>query len=253
MFKILYKRINELLSNNTNVIIDATNITNKSRRMIFENINVDCEKLCYIINTPYEICLERLKNRNNKESSQIVLEEKLKKYYYSFQIPFYNEGWDEIKIDNHLNLEQSLKYCSDLLKMADGFDQQNKHHIQDLGTHMKSVGLKLRKLSKNNNLINAGYYHDIGKLFTQFYKEGDPNAHYYNHDSVGTYELLCNAGVFLPDKIYSEIDTLEWLFYVNYHMIDLKTKKSIKKWSERFGEESFNNLLLMQKCDKSKE
>lgn len=258
VFKLVYQRMNESLQNGKDVVLDATNITIKARKQIFANLKVNCVKECIIFNTPIEECRERLEKRNKDKNSHYVPPEVLEKYYHSFQIPFYEEGWDSILILNSVEFSVSHDYCNELLCKAETFNQNNKHHTQLLGQHMKTVYKYLTEHTTDESLIIAGAYHDVGKLFTQTYKEGDSNAHYYDHANVGTYELLCKAGCYdlnintLYDKfIYNIKSTLEWLFYINYHMIlhNVTTEKSQNKWKQIFGEEKYNNLKLFMEAD----
>ena len=258
VFKTLYTKMNTLLYTQ-NVILDATNITIKSRRQIFMNLKVDCEKICYIMNTPYNECLKRLRIRNQLPKYHFVPEEVLENYYKSFEIPFYEEGWNKIIIHNHTESTEGEDNLKRLHAASQGFNQQNKHHTQDLGTHMKTVGDYLKEHTTNTLLCSAGYYHDVGKLFTQTMGT-DGNCHYYNHDSVGTYILLCEAGIYwgvdfsnnIVEWKYDEERTLQWLFYINYHMKlhNATTEKSIKKWKTIFGEKLYNELRTFEEADK---
>ena len=261
IFRILYEKMNDLLEKGIDVIIDATNITIKARKQIFQNLKVDCDKCCHIMNTPYEECLKRLKARNKTDYPHKFDADVIKRYYYSFEIPFYEEGWDGISVENEPDDEDGFNFASNLLKLAENFNQQNKHHTQNLGDHMESVSLRLDDLTDNTNLVTAGAYHDVGKLFTQTFRDGDPNAHYYNHANVGTYELLCKSGCYdiehkndISITRYNIKNTLEWLFYINYHMhlFNVQTEKSEKKWRAIFGDEKFNNLRLFNECDKAR-
>lgn len=259
IFREVFKRINEYLKENKNVILDATNITIKMRKHIFNNIKEPCIKQCYIVNTPYNVCVERLEKRNKEKTQKEVPLEALKKYFESFEIPFYEEGWDKIIVHNIPTQEYSEKVLDSYLKMAEGFNQQNKHHTQDLGTHLKCTGDYLKNNCLNYVLIKAGYYHDIGKLFTQTIGK-DKQAHYYNHANVGAYNLLCSCGMYdlyvdiKGNKLYTYRvkDVLDWLFYINYHMhlYNLTTDKSINKWKKIFGEIKYNNLMLLHEADK---
>ena len=261
VFRILYERMNKILKDGDNVVIDATNTTIKSRKQIFQNLKVKCVKICHIMNTPYEVCIERLGKRNAGDYPHKFGEDVIKRYYYNFEIPFYEEGWDSIGIENIPTMERSLEVCTYLLERAETFNQNNKHHTQLLGEHMDTVGSLLEEKTENESLYCAGFYHDIGKLFTQTYKEGDPNAHYYNHANVGAYRLLCNAGCYncfdegkLKAFIFDINLTLEWLFYINYHMMPFNwnTDKARNKWKAIFGEEKFNHLLLFNEADKKR-
>lgn len=153
-----------------------------------------------------------------------------------------------------------------LLEKCETFNQQNKHHTQLLLEHMRQTHYRLLELtdpmlnSRTNGkneihyMRNASIFHDIGKLFTQTFKEGDPNAHYYDHANIGTYELLCNYICYVYWETLEESinRTIRTLFYVNYHMKlhDIKTEKAIKKWKNIFGETLYNNLRLFEQADK---
>ena len=75
VFKIYYERARKFLEEGKSVILDATNITMKSRRQVFEQLKgIDCTKCCYIVNTPYEQCLKNLDERNKKIVKNGLLE-----------------------------------------------------------------------------------------------------------------------------------------------------------------------------------
>ena len=251
IFKRVYDEMDSRLKHNTNVIIDATNTTIKMRRQLFSNIRENCYKICYVMNTYYDDCLTRLRERNKSDYPHKVPEEVLKKYYYNFEIPFYEEGWDEIHLVNHPTMTDTVFNLHNLRSATEGFNQNNKHHTQDLNQHLFNTKHCVEKISKNTILSEAAHYHDVGKLFTQVYKPNDPDAHYYNHANVGAYILMCCAGIHDDLHEFDEKSTLEWLFYVNYHMVkyNLKTDKAIKKWSKIFGKEKFDNLLLLNYAD----
>lgn len=268
VFKNLYLDMNKYLRENKDVIIDATNVTIKSRKKIFDNLKVNCIKKCLIINTPFDICKQRVIERNKTNQQAQVPLEVLDNYLKSFEIPFEEEGFDYILINEHPEEKDSLEYQNQLMLIAKTFDQQNMHHTKNLFDHMNDVGCNIaknisgRSINKGNLRLLAlsGYYHDIGKLFTQIFKENDPNAHYYNHANVGAYYLLCRCGVYIHDSLfedddiiqYSESMTLNWLFYINYHMhmYNLNSEKSINKWKKIFGEFKFSMLEILNKADK---
>lgn len=261
IFSILYKQMNELLKDGKSVVIDATNTSIKSRRQIFLNLKEKCTKTCYIMNTDYETCIHRVEKRNLDLESHKVPIEVVKNYYHSFEIPFYEEGWDDIIVDNIPTRESSKEILNNLLERCDKFNQNNKHHTQLLGEHMKTVSanllLYISLVGLNTDslaLFISAKYHDIGKLFTQTYKEGDPNAHYYNHANVGAYYLLCNCGFLDDNNLIDKDFFLKVLFYINYHMqaFDIKTDKSKKKWSEIFGEKNLENLFILNNADKTR-
>lgn len=265
IFKYLYEQMNALLKESKNVLIDATNVTIKSRRHIFQNLKVECCKICYIMNTPYSECVGRLQVRNSElYCTHYVPNEVLEKYHKSFEIPFYEEGWDEIVLHSEISLEKAHKTLFNVLGRSLGFNQQNMHHTQDLGTHMATTQKYLRDHYSDvisDTLEIASGLHDVGKLFTQTFKENDVNAHYYNHANIGAYYLMCEWALWDRYDLcdgrntcnYNVNKTLEILFYINYHMhmYNIKTEKSVKKWKDIFSEEKFNDLLLLNEADRT--
>jgi putative nucleotidyltransferase with HDIG domain len=239
-----------------NVIIDSTATTIKSRRKIFESIKVPCMKKALIFNTPFEVCRERLIERNKQENSHKVPLEVQRKYLESFEVPFLEEGFDYIDIQNKPTHEESEKNILNIYEKTIGFNQNNKHHTQTLDEHLQSTFNYLRDNKGIDDivLLYAGLYHDVGKLFTQTYKENDTNAHYYNHANVGAYWFLSNCGMYLESYAsvaYLTQPTLDATFCINYHMrmYNLKTPKSKGKWKRIVGEEKFYYLELLYEAD----
>ncbi|MFW5891636.1 MAG: AAA family ATPase, partial [bacterium] len=92
LFQKLHKRIKNDLSENKNVIFDATNISYKRRRAFVQEIKkYNCKKECYLIATPYELCLKRNKKRNRQVPEHVIT-----RMYKTIYIPQYYEGWNEI-------------------------------------------------------------------------------------------------------------------------------------------------------------
>ena len=92
VFKIFHDRIRKNLENKKNVIADATNLTMKSRRAIMMKVNgLNIRKVCVIIPKPFEQCKEDNLHREYPVPD-FVLDKQIRK----FQIPFNEEGFDEI-------------------------------------------------------------------------------------------------------------------------------------------------------------
>ena len=241
VFKIYYERARKFLEEGKSVILDATNITMKSRRQVFEQLKgIDCTKCCYIVNTPVNICADRLIERNKTNEQEEVPLEVLYKYLKSFEMPFMEEGWDEIIIHD-LDLFNIVQYAYTIDDM-EGFDQKNHHHKYTLGEHCRLLENYLRDYGFPKD---TGTFHDVGKMFTQTMGE-DGNAHYLQHHNVGAYFLLSH-----PYLIETQ-DYLDLLFYVNYHMqmFNLQTDKAREKWRSRFGGHKFEMLEILHKGDK---
>ena len=94
VFKIFHDRIRKNLEHKKNVIADATNLTMKSRRTIMMKVNgLNVRKVCVIIPKPFEQCKEDNLHREHPVPD-FVLDKQIRK----FQIPFKEEGLDEISL-----------------------------------------------------------------------------------------------------------------------------------------------------------
>ena len=249
VFKIFHKRIGDYLANGENVVADATNLTIKSRKSIIDigkkyNANIKCIIVASHINE----CIARDKTREHSVGMEVIRRQALR-----FEVPFYEEGFDDIFVsnENNTNPYEIMKYFNLMV----GFDQCNPYHSHDLDLHCKLVA--------NNVMNNSEFYksvghkhrlaifdgcmiHDIGKTFTQKFDENGV-AHYYNHSNIGAYYMLnewCRNG--LIDRYI-----LIRLFIINYHMrpFDWNTPKAIQKAKNRYGEKNFQMLMEINEAD----
>lgn len=247
VFKIFHQRIKENLSKGINVIADATNISMKSRRQIFETVkNIGCEIIGYVLTKPIDKCVE-----DNIYREYPVPHHVIQKQMMNYQIPFYEEGFDKIVIDaceyGYVD-DDFINTCKNKMK---GFNQNNPHHNEDLLSHCRTVFYALQEKTFNLRILLASLVHDYGKILTQKTDENGV-SHYYQHENVGTYYLLSNHMSIIASTYMNESEILEMLFYVNYHMMPMNwnSDKAIDKWNKIFGEEKFNNLILFNQCDK---
>lgn len=198
VFQILHKRIKENLSKGNNSIYDATNISYKRRKDFLSQLNkINCYKKCIVVATPFEIC--QMQN-NNRE--RIVPDYVINNMYKKFDIPYFYEGWDEIKLhyinDNYKNIYGNINtLINDYLE----YDQNNEHHKLTLGNHLLKTKEYIEKYYDTSDtsissktLKIAAILHDSGKPYCKTYKDKkgniDKNAHYYGHEHVGSYNSL---------------------------------------------------------------
>lgn len=235
VFQIFYQRIKDHLNACHHVIADATFLTIKERRRILEEVkDIKCYKSCYIMATPFDECLKNNKSRDRQVPESVIYRQRAK-----FQVPFEEEGWDDIDIKYY---KSRMDVLDVLLRRMTRFDQKNPHHQNSLLVHSVKVAEKFAK--DEYDFWNA-LLHDYGKLFTQTFDENEV-AHYYNHESVGAYELLINYAALTYDMYQSA------LFLTNYHMLPFgwKTDKAKEKWRRIFGDEKFQMLMDFHECDK---
>lgn len=252
VFRIFHRRIKENLLKGNNVIADATNITIKSRKAIFDAVRkIDCYKIGYLVVKNIEGCI-----KDNKNSDRVAVpDEVIYRQVRKFQIPFYEEGYNIIVIED-LNKDNSeLFLVNDMIRrlQMSKFDQKNPYHNQTLEEHCDFVTEEFRKYNYPNYYNFAARQHDIGKMYTQTFDENGI-AHYYGHEGYGTYLLLSDYNSIFREIFYSKDEILDMLFLINYHMLPMNwnTEKAKNKWRKIFGDYKYNLLVDFHMCDKAR-
>ena len=245
-----------------NIILDMTNTTVKSRKRVFEQIKKACPDMskvnviAYVIATTIDAVVERDANRERSVGRSVIV-----KFLASFQFPQKFEGFNHIWIvsnvfgefreDSDVSSIFNRPLYQTIAELACAFDQKNPHHAYTLGEHCSKVAMCLRKKNpKDDAGFKAACIHDIGKMLTLSIDENGV-AHYYNHDSVGTYYLASNLDIIPECSSWDEL--FEVLFYVNYHMRahnDFRHEKAEKKYRALFGDERFDRLMTFGECDR---
>ena len=254
VFKIFHNRIRYSLEHKRDVIADATNLTMKSRRAILQKVNgLNIVKVCLLLTKPFQICkIDNLK-REHPVSGDV-----LKKQISRFQIPFIEEGFDEINIIQH-SWEKYKIDMSDLLLLACDFKQKTPYRTMTLERHCMYTGDLFDDRNIENQFLfsddiisfcNGAFLHDIGKIVTQTFDEHGI-AHYYNHAEIGSYMVL--SLMRKPTK-WNDKDLLNCCFLINYHMMPFNwdTDKAKQKWKKRFGLYKYNILAHFHVCDKER-
>ena len=238
VFNTLTKRLNQNLTQGKNVIIDATNLSIKNRKQyLVAARKYNYDTIAYITNKPIEQCM-----KDNVGRDRVVPDYVINKQVLNFQIPFYDEGFDEINFHYSNHDIDKVNEFRELFHQMNGFDQENPYHNENLLEHSKSVyNHLLNEEDCPETLLIAAKYHDIGKLKTKTFDENNI-AHYYGHDSYGSYlvsSLLTPQAVKLTKEEFLDI-----CFYVNYHMIpfSITMPKTERKYESIFGKEKYNNL-----------
>ena len=245
LFRILHKDIKDCLLSGESCILDATNINRKSRRQALAAVaGIPCHKVAFVVCPPWSTVVKQNSNR-----TRVVPMEALERMIRQFEFPQEFEGFDCILAENGYTTAYAEHLSHKLAKMS-GFDQHNPHHLYDLAGHCIRVAHKFPSYDVRNE---AGYYHDIGKLYTQRFDEKGI-AHYYNHDNIGAYIVASytDFGKIEFGKIV-DIRTQLLLFYINYHMRahnDFCSPKAEKKYRKLFGDELFDNLMVFAEADR---
>lgn len=245
IFRIAHNRIKEYLFAGYNVVFDATNITMKSRRSALKAIEdiPNINKKCIITVPTIDDCLKKNRDREYPVPDEVIMRQAMR-----FQVPFLEEGFDEIEIAPRLNgMKSALNVLSDLFVKYD-LPHENPHHKQGVASHCCDTMYYILERKGDTTLVGAAIAHDYGKYFTKKLDENNV-AHFKGHENIGAYKLLSRE--YSIPVAYSPTNFLDMIFYVNYHMLTYtwKTQKSHEKWRKIFGEEKYNNLMLLHKAD----
>ena len=250
VFEILEKRVKAHLRSGDNAVYDATNLSMKRRKAFLDGIkSIDCEKVCFIVATPFELCVEQDSKRDRKVGYNVI-----KRQRENFQCPFFYEGWDKIILINER--AQDINYLDNLVRELKDVPHDNPHHEYPIGKHMiaaeeycvRMASFALELMNKEDTpekdkplylkeseqwifLAVAAKYHDLGKKATKafFDAKGNPSevAHFYNHQNVSSYEIISHIGGGILDisntPLYKEnkLSLNYWLniaVIANWHM-----------------------------------
>lgn len=241
---------------NATAIYDATNLTVKTRKAwiaMLKKSSTVCHFECHFIACRISECKRRQFSRDRQ-----VPEEVIERMVRQFQAPFYNEGWDTIRIivggklydltEEHLNCWET--------------SHDNPHHELTIGSHMATARREaiplIDALGYGAAAIDAAYHHDIGKPHVKAFvnARGEPTseAHYYSHESVSAYMYLSSDhGEENIDKVLTTASLIQW------HMIpyfvtprgEEPTREGLEEWQNKhhFRPEFINLLWVVHQAD----
>ena len=184
-------------------------------------------------------CIQRDAKRDRTVGEKVIL-----KMVKRFQTPWYDEGWDEIKIIKDEN-EDYVYRDFDL-----DIPHDNPHHLNTIEVHTNNVVIEVGKIESKlsefdyNCLMQVAAWHDIGKIFTKSFvnSKGETTeiAHYYDHQNVSAYLYLGRRN--LPENIRLRIS-----YIINMHMEPFFNES---KYFKNMDSELKKLVLLFNECDR---
>lgn len=248
VFKTLHNRIREDLQNSKNCIFDATNISYKKRISFLQSLNkISCEKICVLMATPYEECL-----KNNASRDRSVPEEVIRRMYFSFNIPYWYEGWDDIQIVYSDGAQNSYGHIVDWVESVYEYNQHNSHHTLTLGQHCMQTFLHVYGTPNRFwEITSAALIHDVGKIQTATFINSKgietDERHYYSHQYVGAYDSLFFDGI--SDYLYVAM-LIMWHMQPYFWEKD-NNEKLQNKYHKLWGEDLYNDVMKLHEADKN--
>lgn len=254
LFNELHKRIKDDLRNGKDVVYDAINISKKRRTAFLNELkNIDCIKICVLVMTPFDKCIEFNANRE-----RVVPEDVLHKMIRNWCPPSTNEGFDSIIVKYNVDKDDtgiwSIKTLFEGDCGIDNFNQENSHHSLTLGQHCRKAADYILEHDENNLVLQAAaLLHDVGKIMTKSNINGkgeiDGDFHYYQHHCVGAYEAMFYA----KELYFSEEDVLYISNLIYYHMhpyLSWNQSKSVERRNRiQIGEKMFDDIMLLHEAD----
>lgn len=250
VFKTLHSRIKEDLRKGKNCIYDATNISYKKRMSFLQELkNINCEKVCIFMATPFSTCLHF-----NFERERVVPQEVIERMYRQFDPPVYYEGWDRIEVKYYCNPSFSAISHTEWMERYMSYDQENHHHSESLGRHAFRVYTKMKEIYPylifDNEIHAAAALHDCGKPFAKVFKDSKGNdskeAHYYNHEHIGAYDSFFYRTT--GDALYIAL-LIRWHMQPYFWEKD-NNEKQHNKYRKLWGEELYHHIMALHYADK---
>ena len=248
LFKCIYSDLETFLTSGKTVIFDATNVKYKDRKKALDIVkyaekraNIKIQKQAYIMCTAIETCIDRDAKRDKPVTAEVIW-----RFAKSYNCPQYFEGFDLIKFTNFN--ENNEENCRQRYLRMFTFDQQNPHHKYLLGIHCTRLAQIAFEEGEDDVFIEAAKMHDIGKLDTQTIDEKGI-AHYYSHENISTLRAIEATSEEAFDLDTNKL--LDVYFIINNHMHirDIKTEKSINKYTKLWGEDKLNLLKRFEQYD----
>jgi hypothetical protein len=214
--------------------------------------NIECEKSCVLMATPYEWCLKRNEERERKVPKHVIT-----RMYKSFDVPWLYEGWDNVEVEYALGSQYFYGLPWEWAEEMISFNQENSHHALSLGEHCVQAQKWFNQYAKENRDTYhtcmsqyAVLLHDCGKpvckTFTNGKGEVTEQAHYYNHEHTGSYNYLfydCNPNLRDAVIIMNHMQPYYWEKDNN--------EKLHNKYKALWGIDLYNDIMALHFSDVS--
>lgn len=245
VFEEMFVRTIEAFKQGKSVIYDATNVHYKRRKNLIEQLRhkFEFKAIAIVMATPIRDCIKRQNERDRTVDKEVIW--KMAKAFY---IPYWYEGWNDIQLyyPNEFCPSENIRDLINKTSLLYDFDQKNPHHSLSLGEHMYDCYTIMCGSTDVDCLKEAALLHDIGKIYTQSFKEGV--AHYYDHHNVSAYMSL-----FENTDNSNTLEILSRAAYIQWHMAPYfwKHEKTKKRYKKLWGEQFYDEIMMLHECDKA--
>lgn len=269
IFQELRNRASHALSQGQSVVMDATNAAKKKRMQEIKSFYEPYHKVIHYCGTHIAWTKEANRERERQVPSVVI-----NNMYRAMEVPFYDEGWDEIHLV--FPYERELQHRQDLIERvlnAPSFPDFNQHVVEIMSDYRRLIALShdqpnqpltvdehtyrvfdyIRQYYHEEGrelLLWTAIFHDLGKAYTKSFKtkKGKPSltAYFYRHEYISA-QLACH---YLYQYGYDEEMILQVAYLIQLHMkIATVPEKGVAKWIERLGEEMYGRLKFFQQAN----
>ena len=222
----------------------------KKRANFLREMPKDINRVCVIMATPFNECYARDCSRARKVGFEV-----LTKMVRSFEMPYYNEGWDHIEI---IHPESDVELIgNEHWEEECQFDQHNYHHTMTVGDHERTSAEYASQRGFGNDIMIACYWHDCGKIHTQTGPDESGDCHYYNHNNVSAYYFITSWACkdLIGFRHYESV--LKIASLITWHMIPYQFHReqnianAVEQWCAKkgFTSDYAKCLMDLHECD----
>ena len=237
IFTEVRKRIRKYLKAGCDVILDATNLHKKARRIILSDVRSirDLQRECHVILAPPQDAMENQASRERHVPMQVIAGQMSR-----FALPEKSEGFDKIIFYNRY---PSRHFDEIMPRLLSEIDQTGFWHVEDAGLHTQLVLKAAREMNAPADVLEAALYHDFGKYYTRSVDE--IGAHFYGHEHASTWLYLCDKvkGYDVPAGV------LDIACLIENHDRPYQPGFDREAFIAAHGEELFKKLTLLRKAD----
>ena len=229
IYDMMYQTTEAALKAKADVVYDAENLTRKKRQKVLKMAKgLGAKTVAVLLLTPFGICKRRCQRPNPEK----VVDDAAK----LFNLPSIPE-FDDIKVVQYIIEDDEISF---------DFASDNGYNVVMLMNHLQRTEELLE--SKDEALIEAAKFHDIGKAFTSVYSsepEMTSDLRFFGHENYGAYWYLTTRKV---GQLEMEVAKL-----INYHMCpyiwDI-SNVARKTDTELMGEEFVEKLMILHEANK---
>lgn len=210
VFNALHKDLKHYLEtgDNKTAIYDATNLSRKRRRGVYEEFKGYAKVTIIFMYKPLEVIIRQNENRTGDAN---VPQDAIKRMYNNLQIPRVGVDCDEVIVDSKHYFKENYLQSNTVAELADkvispelaqelleNYTLHNSpYHKEDVNTHIE---LTIRNSIKSG-LTEVALFHDLGKGLSKEFVSED-HARFIGHENIGAvYAFIAlNAGRVVIDN-----------------------------------------------------